>query len=172
MDEIPMNGKFKSGPTGPEIRDWYYDAVQAELDRKIAEALGVSKEQMNMGGGKTKAERDAEFEWHYQSWAKAHQMNNHTSTNSATGRVTKEINPGFKPTPKPKPRGVSIQTNVVAGPHVFEVMMPNGYYLADESGYPCNIGASHRDQSVEFKTVDEALAKFVRVAEKFREFYP
>ena len=144
-----ISGKY-TGPTDEEILRWYeapkYSRPLKDFEdailRQAAEALGVKKEHMSTG---------------------PRQPNSNSST-----RV---LNPGFKPTPKPKPRGVQIQANVVAGPNVFEVLMPNGYYLADETGYPCNIGGSY-EYGPEFKTVDEALQKFVHVAETFKRLFP
>ena len=95
-------------------------------------------------------------------WAKDHMH---------TRQPEKIVNPNFKPTPKPRPAAVVIQENVTTYPHSYEVMMPNGYYLVNEDGYPINIGASYHGPS-EFKSVDEALKKFVHVAETFKRLFP
>jgi len=157
-EKTGYSGTYSKGPSAEEILRWYeapkyshpYKDLEDAILRQAAEALGIKEEHMSAG---------------------PRQPNSRTTTDPKTGKRTREINPDFKPTPKPKPRGVQIQANVIAGPNVFEVRMPNGYYLADETGYPCDIGGSY-DAGPEFTTVDEALRKFVHVAEKFREFYP
>lgn len=147
-----MNGKFKHGPTGPEMRDWFegnprseYDFFREALDRMVAEHLGVKKEDMSTGT---------------------------RQPNSPPPRREKVINPDFRPAPKPRAPAVTIQENVITYPHSYEVMMPNGYYLANEDGYPVNIAPGYLDRNPEFKSVDEALKKFVHVAETFKRLFP
>lgn len=78
--------------------------------------------------------------------------------------------PGFRATPKPRTPTVQLHQNNIAGPGCYEIMMPNGIYLAGTEGVPYLLRfkggydtASRREITVE---------KFTKVYENFRRFWP
>jgi hypothetical protein len=84
----------------------------------------------------------------------------------------KDVTPRHEPPPTPKPRSRTVQLheNNLAGKGCYEIMMPNGLYLAGADGMPYLLRfkggydtASRRETTVE---------KFTKVYENFRRFWP
>lgn len=84
----------------------------------------------------------------------------------------KDVTPHTVPpaTPKPRKRTVQLHANTILGPGHYEIMMPNGHYLAGPDGTPCTIrfkggldNATRREVTTE---------KFQKVYNNFKEFYP
>lgn len=74
------------------------------------------------------------------------------------------------PTPKPRVRTVQLHENSIVGPGCYEIMMPNGHYLAAADGTPYLLrfkrgidNASRREITVE---------TFAKVYENFKRFWP
>lgn len=91
---------------------------------------------------------------------------------SAEGRRMKDVTPPHQqpPTPKPRPRTVQLHENKHAGKGCYEIMMPNGQYLAGADGFPYLLrfkggydNAARRETTVE---------KFTKVYDNFRRFWP
>lgn len=84
----------------------------------------------------------------------------------------KDVTPPYQhpPTPKPRARTVQLHENSIVGPGCYEIMMPNGHYLAAADGTPYLLrfkgGHASHDR------IATATEKFQKVYDNFRRFWP
>ena len=84
----------------------------------------------------------------------------------------KDVTPHTEPPPTPKPRlrTVQLHQNTIAGPGHYEIMMPNGHYLAGPDGVPYLLRLKGGHDSAARREM--VAAQFQKVYDNFRRFYP